>query len=366
MDYTYLHHQIGLTLLHKVGPVKARQLIEILGGVSPVFTLTINELHRVTGIPKSFFRTMNRAKALKTAKNTLEFMQKNSIHVIFYTDKSYPRRLRNCGDAPLVLYQKGPLNLNDLQWVSIVGTRGATAYGKAVVKDLIHSFQGKNIVVVSGLALGIDGEAHAYCLEYGVPTVAVLGHSFDRIYPHQHKSLARNIVKDGALISEFIPGTKPDRENFPKRNRIVAGMCDATIVVESKPRGGSLITADLANGYNRDVFAFPGSIYAETSKGCNELIKNNQAHLILSADDFLKFMDWKTSAQGPKQIQSKLFVELNNEQESIINMLREKPVHIDLLSDQLTFRPSQLNANLLTLEMDGIIQQLPGKVYSLC
>jgi DNA processing protein len=366
VDYTYLHHQIGLTLLHRVGPIKARQLAEVLGGVKSVFSMTINELHQATGLAKSFLRAMNRTKALRDAETTLNFMLENNIRILFYTDKAYPRRLRNCIDAPLVLYQKGGLDLNDLQWVSIVGTRAASSYGKAIVKDLIRSFQGKNIVVVSGLALGIDGYAHDYCIEYGIPTVAVLGHSFDRIYPYQHKSLARSIIKDGALISEFIPGTRPDRENFPKRNRIVAGMCDATIVVESKPRGGSLITADLANGYNRDVFAYPGSIYAETSQGCNELIKKDQAHLILSARDFLQFMDWETGKDAPKQIQSKLFVELTEEQETIVNVLREKPIHIDIISAKLAFTISKLNANLLTLEMDGIIQQLPGKMYSIC
>ncbi len=366
MDYTYLHHQIGLTLLHNVGPIRARHLIELLGGIEPLFTMKYKELHAITGYKKSFFQEMNRAKALVDAETTLNFVLNNSVHPIFFTDSTYPRRLRNCQDAPLLLYQKGDIDLNVNHWVSVVGTRSATNYGKAIVRELIASFQGKGITVVSGLALGIDGYVHNYCLEYGVPTVAVLGHGFDRVYPFQHKELSNRINDSGALITEFIPGTTPDRENFPKRNRIVAGMCDATIVIESKPRGGSLITADLANGYNRDVFAFPGSVFAETSAGCNRLIRNDQAHLIQSSNDFLRYMSWDESDKNTNSIQSKMFVELTEDQKVIVDAIRAKPVHIDMLSSVVAFPMSKLNASLTVLEMDGVIRQLPGKLYSVC
>ena len=366
MDYTYLHHQIGLTLLHNVGPVRARHLLELLGGIEPLFQLNNSELQAITGYKRSFFLGMKRDEALAESDRTINHLYKNDIRPSFYTDSTYPRRLGNCQDAPLMLYQKGALDLNDKQWVSVVGTRASTNYGKSIVQDLIESFRDRDIVVVSGLALGIDGYVHNYCLDYNVPTVAVLGHGLDRVYPYRHRGLSKRIEEHGSLITEFIPGTNPDRENFPKRNRIVAGMCDATIVVESKRRGGSLITADLANGYNRDVFAFPGSVYEETSAGCHELIKNDLAHLIQTPTDFLRYMDWNEGDKKKSPAQSKLFVELTDEQKLIVDAIRAKPIHIDVLSGRVEKPISELNVSLTILEMDGVIQQLPGKLYSVC
>jgi DNA processing protein len=365
VNYTIQHYRIALTLLYGVGPVKALDLIDRLGSVEPLFTLSLKELHHQTTYPISFLSRMKRAEALNVADATINSMKVNGINGLFYTDEAFPRRLRNCPDAPLFLYQKGNIDFNKLHWVSIVGTRNASPYGKRIVRDLIALFQGKNIAVVSGLALGIDGYVHKYCLEYDVPTVAVLGHGFDRIYPYQHKALANEITERGSLLTEFIPGTVPDRENFPKRNRIVAGMCDATIVVESKSKGGSLITAELANGYNRDVFAFPGSIHAETSSGCNQLIRLNQAHLIQSGKHFLDFMEWEPKSPSKTAIQTKLFTNLSSSQERIATLISVKPIHIDVLAGQLKIPISALNAELFNLEMDGVVQQLPGKMYTL-
>lgn len=216
---------------------------------------------------------------------------------------------------------------------------------------------------MSGLAHGIDACVHRYCLEYNVTTYGVLGHGFDRIYPSQNLRLAEEMLDQGGLISEFIPGTNPDRENFPKRNRIVAGISDATIVVESKIKGGSLITANLANDYNRDVFAFPGSIRDETSQGCNILIASQKAHLIQRPEDFLNLMAWAPD-KAQKSVQRKLFPDLSEKQKSIVEFIANgTKIQIDVLSLKTKLPISQLNTELFHLEMDGVILSLPGKKY---
>ena len=363
VDYTYLHHRIALTLLNRVGPKKARHLLASLNNWEELFTLKPQELSRKVGFSRSFIDNMGRKEALKTSKGVVSFIEKHEINTVFCTDENYPKRLSECPDAPLLLYQKGKGNLDFKHWVAIVGTRNATAYGKEICRELIKSFKDRNIVVVSGLALGIDSYVHQFCLEFDVPTIAVLGHGLDRIYPHRNRELAKSIIRQGSLLTEFPPNTLPDRENFPKRNRIVAGLCDATIVIESNAKGGSLITADLANGYNRDVFAYPGSIFQASSKGCNDLIRSDRAHLISSGKDFLELMGWN-------QVEAQKSVVANQKnlsplQKEITRAIGSSIIHIDELAEKTRLNLSALNIELFDLIMGGSLNELPGNRYSM-
>ncbi len=352
-------------MLHGIGPRKARDLINKIGSIELLFTESPSRLFKMTGVKASFFSTMKREEALQTAVKAVEFHLSKNVESLFYTSSKFPRRLSNCSDAPTMLFAKRNIDLNSFKYVSIVGTRQATQYGKEICRRLIESFVGKDIVVLSGLAFGIDSYVHRYCLEFDVPTIAVLGHGLDRIYPAENRSIAKKMIEKGGLLTEFVPGTRPERENFPKRNRIVAGMSDATIVVESKISGGSLITAYLANSYDRDVFAFPGNINLETSQGCNALISQEKAHLIQSPAEFLKLMNWDDDYQA-ENVQRSCFPELSATQDEIIGLIgAEQTVHVDIISTRLRIPISKLNVELFSLQLCGIISELPGKRYSM-
>lgn len=365
MNYTYLHYQIGLTLLNGIGPSRAKTLLDVFGTPQEILTSTPSRLHKISSLRRSIFEEMDRDSALEKACNVVEHMEKNNLQSVFYTDANYPRRLKQCSDGPLVLFSRGNVNYNTSKIVSVVGTRNPTPYGIQLVERLIESFRGQNIVVVSGLAKGIDGHVHRLCVENGIQTWAVLGHGLDRIYPSEHRELAGRIVSCGGMITEFIPGTDPDRENFPMRNRIVAGLADATVVIESKRKGGSLITARLANDYNRDVFAFPGDINSETSQGCNSLIEQNLAHILTSPENFMQTMGWEDVIRVPS-VQKNMFVDLTTTQRSIVEVIGMYPgLHIDALSVRTSLPITSLNVELLELEMIGAVRALPGKSFTL-
>jgi len=351
-------------MLNRIGPIKAKKLMLKLNSVDELFLLSEKQLVTKTGLTIKQIQSLKRKEALEKAEKTYNYCVKNNIKCAFYTDKNYPQRLKNCVDSPLLIYATGAVKLNAEKIVSIVGTRNSTPYGEQIVKSLIQSFKGQNITVISGLALGIDTLVHKYCIAYGVPTVGVLGHGIDRLYPAQNIALAEQMKHLGGLISEFIPGTTPRPENFPKRNRIVAGLAEATIVVESKLKGGSLITANLANDYNRDVFAFPGSIHQEVSKGCNKLIHDQKAHLIQSPLDFLTLMNWQ-SAERTVDYTSTL-KSLSEIQKTIVDTLvKNQLAQIDKISIETTLPISKLNSELFELEMEGVIKSHPGNRYSM-
>ncbi len=367
MKYTILHYQIALNYLYGVGGKKRKEIVESMIPLDELFEKPPLFLERNYQISRENLKKMKRKNALKKAIEVVDSLKGKNIKTLFYTDKEFPHRLKSCIDAPTLLFTKGSFSMNEQKMVAIVGTRDATTYGKEICEKIIHAFKGQNIVVVSGLAHGIDAYIHRFCLKYDVPTIGVLGNGLDTVYPAIHRELASKMVKKGGLLSELVPGTIPDKKNFPMRNRIVAGMTDATIVVESKKRGGSLITANLANDYNRDVFAFPGSVNMETSQGCNLLIAQQKAHLIQNADDFLTVMNWKEQRDEKKPVvQRQLFMNLTENQERIIHCIREKnKIHIDFLSMNLQMPISKLNQELFNLEMNGIVRSLPGKLYSI-
>lgn len=357
-------YDIALGQLHGIGPVRATQLLSKFGNAKTIFEMSPKSLSKETGWADKTIRHLKRDEALKIAEKQVQFNEQHTIQTIGYQDVDYPRRLKQCQDAPIVLFSKGNMNLNTAKIISVVGTRNITPYGIKIVSELIENLVGMDVLVVSGLAYGVDVLVHQLCVEKGIPTVGVLGHGLDRIYPYEHKQLAINMQENGGLLTEFFAGTKPDKENFPMRNRIVAGMADATIVVESKSKGGSIITAELANDYNRDVFAYPGDIDRVYSSGCNELIANNKAQLIVSGKDFIRQMNWHLEkTDTPPQML--ISYELSKEEKLIVDQLREGPLHTDVICIRTQLNPSQLNVLLFNLELNGVVQQLPGKRYQM-
>ena len=359
------NYQIALTLLKGIGPKKAKLLLSKLDSIESIFNDSYSKISSLTGIGINLLKQMDRKEALAKSDVYQEYFTKNGIHTHFYIEKNYPRRLKQCADAPLLLFSKGNMDFNASKLVSVVGTRNASEYGKSICEELINGFAGKDIVVISGMAYGIDICVHQLCVKNNIPTIGVLGHGLDRIYPSIHKATANKMMLNGGLLTEFLPGTKPDRENFPMRNRIVAGMSDATIVVESKDSGGSLITADLANDYSRDVFAYPGNVGQIYSKGCNALIAKQKAHLITNSNDFLKLMQWEDELK--KNVQTQLFTDLTPEEMSIINLFsNESVLNLDVISIKSNLPISKTNVLLFNLELSGIVKSLPGKMYKMC
>jgi DNA processing protein len=310
---------------------------------------------------------MDRVQAIEQAKKQVDFIEKNHLNTHFYLDANYPRRLKQCSDAPLLLYSKGNFECNPPKVVSVVGTRNSSDYGRDLTISLVEELKTYNVQVISGLAYGTDYNAHKAAIDLQMQTVGVLGHGLDRIYPSTHRDLAKKMCETGGLLTEFPINTTPDRVNFPMRNRIVAGMCDALVIVESKRKGGSMITAELAFDYNREVFAFPGSIHQENSSGCNLLIQKNMSHLITSPKDLIKLMDWQSASIVPKKSEVLVPVlNLNEKENSIFSALRNKGrMHFDQLLVDLQMTSQDLNSNLFNLEMEGVVKSLPGRVYSI-
>ncbi len=323
----------------------------------------------LTGIPGIGTLTARAIKnhlTFERAEKEIRFIERYKINPLFISDPIYPARLKNCADAPLMLYFRGNADLNAAKVISIVGTRNATEYGKEICKNLIADLKVHNPLIVSGLAYGIDGSTHKECVKTSVHTVGVLGHGLDRIYPAQHRQLAGKMIDCGGILAEFTSETNPDRENFPKRNRIIAGMADATIVVEASLKGGALITAELANSYNRDVFAYPGNINQEFSAGCNLLIKTNRANLISGVSDLEYLLGWSRDSAVKVKPQLSLMLNLTAEERKIADLLNEfDAIAIDELTIRSGMAQSKLAATILGMEMQGIIAALPGKVYKL-
>ncbi len=311
-------------------------------------------------------------EARKTAENEIEFAVRNDIKILLIGTKDYPRRLEECEDAPLVLFYKGTAELNRKRVINIVGTRHCTSYGQDVVKTFVEGLRllCPEILIVSGIAYGIDICAHRAALENGLDTVAVLAHGLDYLYPPMHKPTADSMLKQGGLITEFFSNTNADKLNFLRRNRIVAGISDATVLIESAEHGGGLVTARISESYNRDVFAFPGRINDRYSEGCNNLIKDNKAALICNADDFVNAMGWQNDAQlmqARKQgIERSLFPELSSDEQLVVNaLLKTDNQHINTLSIEAGMSMNRLTAALFSLEMKGVIRVLAGGVYHL-
>ncbi len=360
-----LLYQIALTLVPNIGDVRAKALVEIIGDAESIFKTAKKQLEAIDGIGTIAANSIKSFNDFKVCEDEIKFIEKNKITTLFITDDEYPKRLLNCYDSPTLLYYKGNADLNSTKIISIVGTRNNSDYGKTVCDTLVKELSDQNVLVMSGLAFGIDSIAHKAALKNKLKTVGVVAHGLDKIYPALNKSLAKEMLTQGGLLTDFMSGTNPDRQNFPRRNRIVAGICDALIVIESSKKGGSLITAELANSYNKDVFAIPGRVNDLRSEGCNYLIKNNKSLLITCADDLLHIMNWKDEPKKVKK-QRELFIELTHDEKIITDILaQQESIQIDQLYFKSGLSSSAVANALLMLEMQGAVSMLPGKVFKL-
>jgi DNA processing protein len=361
-----LLYKIALTMLPLVGSVTGKNLVAYCGGVIGVFTEKKRSLLKIPGIGEQTVNAILNHNVLERAEEELLFIEKNKIKPLFYLDEEYPDRLKQCIDSPLIIYSQTNVDLNADKVIAFVGTRNATEYGKDMCKSLIEGLVDVNPLIVSGLAYGIDTYSHKAALENHLPTVAILGHGLDMIYPYTNRGLAEKMKANGGLISEFMQGTKPDYMNFPKRNRIIAGMSDAVVVVEAGIKGGALITAEIANNYNRDVFAVPGRVNDPFSAGCNNLIRNTKAALVQSADDIRYIMNWNPVLNRPKAVQKKLFIKFTDDEQAIVDALNASgELTIDGINAKVNLLPSKAASALLNLEFEGVLKCLPGKLYKL-
>lgn len=362
-----LRYQIGMTLIKSIGDISAKNLIAYVGSAEGVFKENKRTLMLIPGITETKVNEILNPEVLLRADREVEFIIKNKISTYYFAEKDYSYRLKECLDAPIMQYGKGNLNLNEGKFVGVVGTRKPSEEGKEYCQQLVKdlALQNPNITIVSGLAYGIDITAHKAALEAGLPTIGIPAHGLDRLYPETHRSTALKMIEKGGILTEFVTETRPERFNFVVRNRIIAGMCDAVIVVESPKGGGSLITSKYANSYNRDVFTFPGRPTDKNFEGCNTLIKRNEAALIENAHDVIKFMGWENSNKKKQTPEFDLFSELSDIEQILIQLLRTKPdgIHTDELI-QLTQKPfHQISSILLEMEFKGLVKPIPGGAY---
>lgn len=363
-----LRYRIALASVKGMNRLLAESLVELTGDVSAFFTLSQRELSDLTGWNSSLFSEVERGKALMTATGEVEFIRKNNITPLFFTDADYPQRLLECDDAPLILYYKGNVSFQQPRVVSIVGTRHATPYGKNFVDTLVRDLADTcpDTLIVSGLAYGIDIAAHRAALRYGLPTVGVLAHGLNTIYPAQHRNTAVEMVGNGGLLTEYTTSQPTHRGFFLARNRIVAGVADAVVVVESGVKGGSLFTATIASDYHRDVFALPGRVGDISSMGCNNLIRQNKAALLTCADDLIEAMGWGVRKEQPSQttLAAQQDVQLTDEEKLIMQYLAHNGEgQINRMAVELNTPIATLSATLVELEFKGCVVAFPGGVY---
>ena len=366
MDQNDLKYTLALSQIPGIGCIRGKNLITFFGSAEKVFRelpACVNARQSL----KDLIRMWEGNKELwKRTEDELRFIEKYKLNVLTFNDEGYPWRLADCYDSPLYLFYKGNADLNAAKVVGIVGTRSATDYGKGVTKDLVAGLAGEEPLIVSGLAYGIDYNAHRAALDYGLSTVGVLGHGLDVIYPSNNKSTAEQMLKQGGLVTEFFSKTRPDRENFPMRNRILAGLCDAIVVVEAALKGGALVTADIASTYGRSVFVIPGRVTDRFSGGCNLLAKIKKAETICNADDLVYEMGWKDRVENPPTVLPKLFVPLSKEEEQVVEILQsEGDLTIDEISRKSKLQVNRIAVALLNLELENVVRSKPGKLYSL-
>jgi DNA processing protein len=363
--YTDLPYLISLTQVQHVGSIQARILLQHFGSAEQIFKSSAQDLEKIEGIGRIRAHSIRSFRDFSFAEKEIAFIQRYGIRALSLLDTEYPRRLLTACDAPVLLFYKGNADLNKTRTVSIVGTRRNSEYGKEITEKIIRDLAAYDVLIVSGLAFGIDAIAHKCALKQDLSTVAVLAHGLASLYPPEHGQLSKQMLKQGGLITEYISHIKAEKHHFPIRNRIVAALSDCTIVTETAVKGGSMITADLANGYNREVFAVPGRVSDFKSAGCNWLIRNNQAILLEHVHDLVKAMGWEEK-EKPEKKQAELFIALTEPEQRIFDLLKEREqMHIDVINGTSGF-PNSVNAGaLLGLEMKDLISNMPGKIYKL-
>jgi len=364
MTDSELLNSLALMRIEGVGDIMAKRLINHIGSAEAVFKAKKSQITAIEGVGDIAYNNLKNTTVFKLAEDEVKFVRENNIKPLFFQDAAYPDRLKHCIDGPVVLFTSGNINLENRKTISIVGTRQMTSYGGDFCRKLIEDLAPLNPVIISGFAYGVDIHAHAIAMEQGLQTIGVVAHGLNQVYPKVHKKYVAKMEENGGFMTEFWSTSNPDKENFVKRNRIVAGLSEATIIIESADKGGSLITANIANDYNRDVFAVPGRITDKYSMGCNNLIKSQKANVLTDAADLIYMLNWQLEEAKKKPVQKQLFVMLDNDEQKVYDYLQKKGKElmdvIALECDMPIFRISSL---LLNMELKGVIRPLPGKLF---
>lgn len=364
MTQSELHYTLALLQVEGVGDVLAKKLIQHCGNAEAVFTSKKSQLQQIDGIGSVVIKNLQDKSVFVKAEKELQFIAQENIFTTYFQEENYPERLKHCYDSPVLLFQAGNINLQNRRMISIVGTRQITSYGMEFTKKLIEDLAPLNPVIISGFAYGVDIYAHQTAMEFGLQTIGVLAHGLNQIYPKTHKKYMAKMEQNGGFLTEFWSTSKPDKENFIKRNRIVAGISEATVVIESAEKGGSLVTANLANDYNRDVFAVPGRVSDKYSQGCNNLIKTQRANLMTSAADLVYMLNWELQRESQKAVQKQLFISLTNEEQKIYDYLQKTGKEMmDIIALECDFPIYRMSSILINMELKGVIRPLPGKIF---
>ena len=358
-----LFHLLALQQVEGVGDIMAKKLINHCGSAEAVFKTKISQLATIDGIGSILIQNLKSKTIFEKAEQELQFIKSNEINVAYFQDENYPDRLKHCIDGPILLFTSGNINLKNKKIISIVGTRQITSYGMEFCRKLIEDLAPLDPVIISGFAYGVDIFAHQLAMEHDLQTVGVVAHGLNQIYPKTHKKYVAKVEQNGGFMTEFWSSTNPEKENFVRRNRIVAGISEATIVIESAERGGSLITANIANDYNRDVFAVPGRTTDKYSQGCNNLIKIQKANLLTSAADLVYILNWDIESKA-KPVQKQLFVTLENDEQKVYDyLLKNGKELMDIIALRCDFPIYKISGMLLNMELKGVIRPLPGKLF---
>ncbi|UTN05279.1 DNA-processing protein DprA [Flavobacterium bizetiae] len=358
-----LFYLLALLKVDGVGDIMAKKLLTHFGNAEAIFKAKTNQIAAIDGVGSVLLKNFKDKSVFERASRELEFIHSNHIKASLFQEEDYPDRLKHCIDSPVLIFSAGNINLKNKKIISIVGTRQITSYGTEFCKKLIEDLAPLDPVIVSGFAYGVDIVAHQLAMDYNLQTIGVLAHGLNQIYPKAHKKYVAAMEENGGFITEFWSTANPDKENFVRRNRIVAGMTEATIVIESADRGGSLITANLANDYNRDVFAVPGRVTDKYSQGCNDLIKTQKANVLTSAADLVYILNWNIDNKS-KPVQKQLFVELESDEQKIYDfLLKNGKELLDIIALQCDFPIYKISGLLLNMELKGVIRPLPGKLF---
>ncbi|MFB9078062.1 DNA-processing protein DprA [Flavobacterium procerum] len=360
-----LFYLLALLKVDGVGDIMAKKLLTSCGSAEAVFKGKISQIAAIDGVGSILLKNLKDKTVFQKAEKELVYINAEGINVSYFQDENYPERLKHCIDAPVLIFTTGNIDLKDRKIISIVGTRQITSYGTEFCKKLIDDLIPLNPVIVSGFAYGVDIVAHQAAIDVGLQTIGVLAHGLNQIYPKVHKKYMAKMEENGGFITEFWSDSNPDKDKFVRRNRIVAGMSEATIVIESADKGGSLITAKMANDYNRDVFAVPGRVTDKYSQGCNNLIKTQQASVLTSAADLIYMLNWDVQLKS-KTIQKQLFVDLNPEEQKIYDFLMKNGKELlDIIALECDFPIFKMSGLLLNMELKGIVRPLPGKLFEI-
>lgn len=361
-----LFYTLVLQKVPNLGDASAKKLIQKAGSSEAIFKEKKSNLLKIDGIGAFKLKDLHSKDFFTSAEEEIKFIEENGIETSFFKEDDYPEKLKHCIDGPLLFFKRGNINLNKKRILSIVGTRKVTSYGSAICEQLMEEIAPLDPIIVSGFAYGVDITAHKAAVKNGLQTIGCLAHGLNQIYPKTHQKYVKEVEHNGGFITEFWSSDSFNKTNFLKRNRIIAGISEATIVIESAEKGGSLVTAEIANSYNRDVFAVPGRVNDSQSKGCNNLIKTSRAQLITCAADLIYILNWELDQKRPKAIQKQLFVELNDEEKVIFNYLKDhSKAHLDAIAYDCKVPIFKATTLLLDLELKGLVKPVPGKMFEL-